>query len=1094
MERKYKLFHEDQNVIVKCISEDYTYDSIKLLLDSYTGDIKLWNPSPLCFLLMEERYDIFELFLKYGFDIDYLFEDNEYPGIKLTLFYPLIVKMKNKQLSENNQSVTIDFEKAKFLITHRLNVNEIMFIEKNIYRMSPLEFIMNESFVRDNKIHQEYYNLLKFLFHFYSTINIQPIIALIFKGKDRKCFPKNLFSELIKKHIKYLDFDNINEILCFDIVTCRALKIVQLVISYLGIDTFVKSEFYKSLINIAGLRNVTDFLSSLDDIIRNRKLKILERDNMKIFDLIKMNRIREVENLLKLHPNIINIRNVEKKTPLMFAIQYCNNNTEKMVNLLIKYKANKNVVDNNGFTPLHMACQLNSYKNIKELITETNINKGDHFFNIPLMISIMNNYNESTMALLSSQFIDVTIHDHEINTPLTFMIRNNRENKDIYKLLIKKGAYIKYDHFKYELLSNIVENKVFLECIIDYGFHLLMKNDTSIYISTPLIFSMKEDLPLLTESIINCYNDGYKGFINEKDKDGNSFIFYAIESENEAHLKLLINIKNININVRKKDTKETPLMVLIKHKKYQFVKLLLQHFKDIDVNISDQDQQSPLLYMIHNNYEDKNSFHLEIFKLLISHGANINERYQGNSLLILSLKMHHYEYAKLILENLKSVIDQTDKNGKSVLSVMIKNEIDHEELFNLLFEKGGFIESKDITNSKFLLKAEKNCGFIKSIIPNGLIISKTKGKIEAPIKTPVIFFIEKQQLGMVEKLLENGSNCEEIDEELFLTPIFHSVLCNNKDLFLLLLNKYHAKTAIKDRINSGKTINLLSFIKQKNDINPQLNPVFLSTLQSKNNLKKSGHSHMNNNSTNNNTNTNTNTNTNKNSSLNTHSKTNEMSSEVKDILLDKRIVDYSELHLACLNENEEMINLLLEFSYNINEPCYDGSSPLLLSIKNQKIKSIECLLKNNADIFLPDNQGETAITYILKNLSSDLYMKIFHLLIPYIDINKYYPPDNLTLIHYLIKCNNITGINNIISGKSRISKIDINAVDGQGDTPLLYALKYSKKCSIELLEILLSNGADVNCIDYKNSYTPLFYAVERMTMLQNLLIYFSNIT
>jgi len=202
---------------------------------------------------------------------------------------------------------------------------------------------------------------------------------------------------------------------------------------------------------------------------------------------------------------------------------------------------------------------------------------------------------------------------------------------------------------------------------------------------------------------------------------------------------------------------------------------------------------------------------------------------------------------------------------------------------------------------------------------------------------------------------------------------------------------------------------------------------------------------------------------------------------------DENINKYPELHYACLNENIDFIDMYInEFQFDINDTCNDGSTALLLSIKKEKIESVKMLLKNKASIIKPDNTGETPISYVLKH-SSNKNNEILQLLLPNMKLNKTYPPENLTPINYLIKYNNLKGILVI----SKIKGFNVDEIDINGDTPLLYAIKNNSD-NEKLIEILLMCGANSNHLNKENK-VPLIYAIEKRSIsIANLLIKYKN--
>eukprot|EP00833_Pecoramyces_ruminatium_P000023 jgi/Orpsp1_1/1174055/evm.model.c7180000048758.1 len=182
-----------------------------------------------------------------------------------------------------------------------------------------------------------------------------------------------------------------------------------------------------------------------------------------------------------------------------------------------------------------------------------------------------------------------------------------------------------------------------------------------------------------------------------------------------------------------------------------------------------------------------------------------------NVLLINSLKEKNFDTLKRILSDINEKIDINKLyDGKTIISTLIENIVNDEELFNNLFDKGAYIESEYLRNNKTESSKliEKNKGLIKSIIKNGFYIKNLEEKI-VHIATPVIYFIRGTKNGFVEILLDNGASIEETDED-GTTPMIQTVKIGNTKLFKLLLNKYHPDIHKKNQ--SGQT--LLSFVEE----------------------------------------------------------------------------------------------------------------------------------------------------------------------------------------------------------------------------------------------------------------------------------------
>jgi len=149
----------------------------------------------------------------------------------------------------------------------------------------------------------------------------------------------------------------------------------------------------------------------------------------------------------------------------------------------------------------------------------------------------------------------------------------------------------------------------------------------------------------------------------------------------------------------------------------------------------------------------------------------------------------------------------------------------------------------------------------------------------------------------------------------------------------------------------------------------------------------------------------------------------------------------------------------------------DDSTLLLSSLKNEKYESAKVLIQNKADITISNKNGETPLSYVLKN-SSKNNNEILELVLPFIDLRQSYPPDNLTPLKYLIKSNNMDGIEIL----SKAEGFDINEVDSEGSSALSYAINNDPN-NLGLIEKVLLYGANVNQLDKENK-VPLIYAIE----------------
>ncbi|ORX50365.1 ankyrin, partial [Piromyces finnis] len=121
--------------------------------------------------------------------------------------------------------------------------------------------------------------------------------------------------------------------------------------------------------------------------------------------------LQSVKNILENERNVVDIRNTENRTPLMCAIQYCIKKPE-IIKQIMRYQPNKNLIDNNKFSALHLACLYNNFEIIPKIITEENVNIKNIDGNTPLMIAIKKNHYNCVNKLLECDiYINVNIPD-----------------------------------------------------------------------------------------------------------------------------------------------------------------------------------------------------------------------------------------------------------------------------------------------------------------------------------------------------------------------------------------------------------------------------------------------------------------------------------------------------------------------------------------------------------------------------------------------------------------------------------------------------------------------------------------------------------
>ncbi len=189
------------------------------------------------------------------------------------------------------------------------------------------------------------------------------------------------------------------------------------------------------------------------------------------------------------------------------------------------------------------------------------------------------------------------------------------------------------------------------------------------------------------------------------------------------------------------------------------------------------------------------------------------------------------------------------------------------------------------------------------------------------------------------------------------------------------------------------------------------------------------------------------------------------------------------LQAACKAGNPEIVEILIENGANVNYTHWDQSrdqgSPLMNaagSPSDKRLQVIQLLVENGADIDYVDAAGNDALSCALfaSFERNDTIEIIEYLEKEGLDIYKSYSGSENTLLHKACECDDLATIKYLIEQKG----FDVNAVNANGDTTLIYFMRFASKRKEETLLYLIQMGADpkVKNNEGKSAYD---YADER---------------
>jgi len=837
-----------------------------------------------------------------------------------------------------------------------------------------------------------------------------PIIILI---KNEKLMNCDIFKKLIEKGADLSKKFNGEDPLILAIKK-KKIEYIQIILKYSSLD-------------INKLYNRKSIMSILiDNVIDNEEIfNILFKKGGYIDFTYIMNTRPKLNALIENNPGLIKsiIQNglitkkgknssiIVNKSPLSFFIKAGKN---KLVEKFLENGASVEEIDEEGFTPIFHTIKggrlnlfnilLNKYhaditkKNNNgqtPLIYTRQLDKNK-YQNLNLFISILEEYMEKEFKsaltqknikmlknILNNEEFDVN-KTYNKKTVMNYLIENKIDNEEIYNIMFKRKTWIdsKYTGNNKDSCPSLIENNIgLIKSIVKNGFYIKNINEF-IHVKTPVIHFIKNCKYGIVEKLLE---NGAS--INEMDEDGFTPLIHLMKTSNTIVFKLLLDKYHPNVNQKNKlgqtplsfaqqldrdkyiyteiyilllkNYIKTKLLLALKEGDFKTVNDYLNNTKDINVNIYNENKETPIIILIKN----EKLMNCDIFKKLIEKGADLSKKFNGEDPLILAIKKKKIEYIQIILKYSSLDINKL-YNRKSIMSILIDNVIDNEEIFNILFKKGGYIDFTYIMNTRPKLNAliENNPGLIKSIIQNGLITKKGKNSSIIVNKSPLSFFIKAGKNKLVEKFLENGASVEEIDEEGF-TPIFHTIKGVRLNLFNILVNKYHANITRKNK--EGLTpLSFAQYYEKKKNINLYQ---FIKAL--KNKLKQS------------------------NNKNNSHSKTN-----YTDLLINaikqgnykksKNILDNNKKINVNLEDTNHETPLITLFTNKQEENCeilkeliehgadlfkiYKEKYPIFIAIQKKKYKYIEYIIKHSTFIKEMKKICPSKIDLLQKELISHL--------------------------------------------------------------------------------------------------------------------------
>ncbi len=273
--------------------------------------------------------------------------------------------------------------------------------------------------------------------------------------------------------------------------------------------------------------------------------------------------------------------------------------------------------------------------------------------------------------------------------------------------------------------------------------------------------------------------------IDMQDKDGNNILHFLSSMEDESLIKLIFSKEGIRNAVRNKNKEGlSPLWMAVESVNDYYVNLLLKNNADPnDLN----PESKPILLLAHEKHLSlKSSKTKNIFINIIQSGANVNIRTtnlisessdQKKSLLQEMTEIGENDTCKLLIDkgaNYKEKID-----GNTLLHIAAKKG--REPLINLYLNHALKIDEKGENGNTPLFVAiqEKNESIIKLLIDRGANVNL--GNFHGD--TALSLSVKQGNLSLMNLLIEKGADIQHVNElgNTLLMEVCGSSIANRKD-------------------------------------------------------------------------------------------------------------------------------------------------------------------------------------------------------------------------------------------------------------------------------------------------------------------------
>jgi len=820
-----------------------------------------------------------------------------------------------------------------------------------------------------------------------------------------------------------------------------------------------KKSVSKSLSNIKK-NKVNDSRSNINSLPKGGHMnsnEFLASSN----NLYFINEMEFIEILLDNNVDI-NIRDNDGNTPLMIA---CAFRRTEQINLLLKRGAHTDVLNNEGISPLDFLCFDKELGIRKEEINIYNSSRHENY--VPYLVQ-------------KDTFLSNTSNKTYKYTPLHLACYNN--NLDMIRFLLEKGLNINAS-----------------DCNLNTPFHILCKKGYSAILKE--LFEMKLDINVNAQNVIGktgmhyaCQNQDvvtikllleHNVNLGLVDSHGNNPLHIAcsvnnheiidlilnhILSEycnepnepNESQLEQQPNIKKEPINNEMEiincfnNNHETPIFLALQNGDIKIVNRLL-HLHNINISFEDKENENTLLHLAC----EKEIVSVAQNLLWLSVDPNIQNKH-GNTPLHIACQKSSLDLINVLL-NFKN-LDVNIKNNDLETPIHIACNNKSEDLCLFLLDRKAKLDIEDNSgHTAFFIACKQGLTkVVKKMLKSGIDVHR----LDKNGYTALHIACAYERVQITKLLLEYNADVNIQNPNNNISPYDIIIESQNKNLINLIDNKKEVKLKRPTSALNPKNAN-----KSFNDYKSEaLNFMFSSGAMSTPKLRNSRSD----------TRLKKYIETNDNDNVEEASSPLHRACEKGMELKVKVLLDYGDdinlidnfdntpLHYACTYNRINIAKILLQNpKINIDIKCCQSRiTPFLCAAYNKNKDMMDILLEHGANINACDSNGASALFNLCKENSTDVYK---YLIDHHINA-KIQDKSGMTVLHQIA-----------ISHETDLAELIINydpsIIDYQdiyGKTALHYCAMNNYK---DIMKILIENKASIKIKDKKHK-TVVDYLTE----------------